>query len=547
MSAAALLPGSRRRRALRALASPRAALIAHLISLALGAALLLYLGKDQWFFFDEWDFIWPDEGLRRLVEGHNGHWSLVPIAIWLALQQTLGLASYLPFLTFAIAAHLVTAHLLWRLLRRTRCDTWLSTAVIAVFVCLGAGSENLLWAFQVGYVGAIAFALGAVLLVSRRELTAGASVWAGALLALGAASSGTALPFFAAVGIVGLRLHGWRRTALILVPPSLIYLAWLVVLAGENPTSVYRASGVADSLRGIPVYVARMFVDGLTTVTPVPAFGIVLVTAIVVWIVLRLRSGVPSPAETIALAMLVAGLTFAVLTAYSRLQLGTDAAASSRYVYYVVVAVLPAITILLTRVASRRVLAFSAVAALIAAVGVFNVGVLVEAARTEAGRERTTHALISAALALADTHPDGVDLDATPDPQFLSRTLGEVRVLERDFGLTRIDFSDAERLTALVNVGLVTREGAASGEECTPLAVGDSLSVPVSGTILRADDDATIVSLVAAEREVRSDPRQLTLARGTTSVMSATEVELVVESLSGAVSRCSVVDADADE
>ena len=60
-----------------------------------------------------------------------------------------------------------------------------------------------MWAFQMGFMGAMAFGLGALLVALRPRLGAlGASSAIVALLTLGAATAGTALPLFLAVGVV---------------------------------------------------------------------------------------------------------------------------------------------------------------------------------------------------------------------------------------------------------------------------------------------------------------------------------------------------------
>lgn len=537
MTATAPLSTTWRRRAEGTLASARAAGWGHGVTLILGALVLLYAGRGQWFYFDEWDFMWQPEALRRLVEGHNGHWSLIPIAIWLALENTLGLGSYLPYLALAFAAHLVLAHLLWRLLRRVRCQPWISTFLIAVFIFLGTATENLMWAFQFGYMGAIAFAIGALLIVARDRLSVPGALGAAALLTLGAATSGTALPFFAAVLVVVLFTHGWRRALLVIGPPAVIYLVWYTLVAGDNPTAIYRATGIGNSLQGIPQFMARMWVDGLTTVTPVPSFGLVIVTAIAIWVLARVRRP-PSKAELIAYGMLVSGILFAALTAYSRLAVGPGGGTAPRYAYLIVVAVLPAVSIILTYVvgASRR--ALLAVCALIAVVLVHNVGALISIAYADSDRERTTHALISAAAALADEYPDAVDLDARPDPRLVPRTLGELLILEREDGLERAPFSQSESLTALLNVATSLTPGPTSDPDCrTPLQAGNEIAASPEGLVLIAEP-GTRLTMAAAEGTVTSANGEFVLEDRSTRLTTPYEVRFVIRESTAPVFAC---------
>lgn len=511
------------------LASARAAGWTHAATLVVGAVVLIYVGRGQWFYFDEWDFMWQPEALRRLVEGHNGHWSLVPISAWLLLQQTFGLGSYLPFLLLAIVAHLVLAHLLWRVLQRVRCQPWLATGLATAFIFFGTATENLMWAFQFGYMGAIAFALGALLLVSRPALRLGGAIGAAALLTLGAATAGTALPFFVPVALTALVVLGWKRALIVAAPPTLIYLFWYLAIAGENPTVIYRATGVGDSLRGIPEFMSRMYVDGLGQITPVPLFGIVLLTAVATWAVLRLRRRLDAEA-VIVLGMLAAGIVFAGLTAYSRLGVGPGGGTAPRYVYLVVVSILPAVGVMLTRLVAASAKRLLAISALIAVVIVFNAGALISISYTDSDREQSTRGLISAALDLADEYPDRVNLDARPDPVFVPPTLGRLQVLETDFGLTRGPYSPSQRLSALVNVGVALEPVDVVPPDCTRVLVaGDKFTASASGSVLRTDGEVEF-SVAALGAGVTSSDGTITLEGGPVRLVPPFEVDMVVRS-----------------
>ena len=288
---------------------------------------LLYVARNQWFYFDEWDIIWPAEASRRFIEGHNGHWSSIPIAVWTAIQRTLGLGSYLPYIGAAIAAHVVVAHLLWRVLRHIGTSPWIATSLIAVFVFFGAAAENLMWAFQMGFMGAMAFGLGALLVSLRLTLGTGSIVAVIALLTLGAATAGTALPLFLAVVVVILYRHGWRKALIAVGIPSAVYLIWYTLIAGPNPTAIYRAQSVGEMMRGSRVRRAHVR-RGVRRVHPVPGFGVIVITAIGLWVVwVAVGRSLTTPV-VVATGMLGSGLLFAALTAYSRLELGVVSAAS---------------------------------------------------------------------------------------------------------------------------------------------------------------------------------------------------------------------------
>ncbi|HEV2761257.1 MAG TPA: hypothetical protein VGV86_16980, partial [Acidimicrobiales bacterium] len=147
----------------------RLAVALHVVALVGGFLVLLYCNRDQWFFGDEWDFL-GHRGVvgaeRTIWAPHTDHWSTGPILIYRALYHRYGLLSYMPYVTVLLVLHVAVTHLLWRLMVRAGVDGPLATALSAVYVLLGAGYENLLWAFQIGFIGSVALGFAALLLVN---------------------------------------------------------------------------------------------------------------------------------------------------------------------------------------------------------------------------------------------------------------------------------------------------------------------------------------------------------------------------------------------
>ena len=162
-------------------------LLVHLLSLVAGGLVLLRVNRQQWFFGDEWEFL---GGVRRttpwydqLLQPHNEHWSTAPYVIYRLLEAAFGIRSYWPYIGLAILLHLVVVHLVWRVMLQARITPWVATVAVLPLLVLGAGSQNLLWAFQIGFLGSVALGLGTMLLVNhagawqRRD-------WAGIALAV---------------------------------------------------------------------------------------------------------------------------------------------------------------------------------------------------------------------------------------------------------------------------------------------------------------------------------------------------------------------------
>jgi len=135
---------------------------AHILSLTVAALLLVYWSTRQWFRLDEWDFV-ANRGVRLGAQGlfypHNEHWSTIPILTSRGLFNLVGVRDYWLHALPLIIAHLVAAHLLWRLMLRHQIEPWTATALVGAFLLLGVGSSALIFAFNVTFVGSLAFGL----------------------------------------------------------------------------------------------------------------------------------------------------------------------------------------------------------------------------------------------------------------------------------------------------------------------------------------------------------------------------------------------------
>ncbi|MGH6654940.1 MAG: hypothetical protein ACRDVE_07010, partial [Actinocrinis sp.] len=177
---------------------------------------ILYAARNLTFYYDEWSFIQTASHWRPrdYFVPHNEHWSTVPMLIYKVLLEVGGTRSYLPYLAVLLLMHVCTAFVLFLIIRR-RCGDLLALSAAAILLFLGRGYEDLLWAFQIGFLGSVLFGLLAIWLlgggasgaadgggrgegrgVGRLRATAGS---ASLLLAL--MSSGIGLFFVAAVAV----------------------------------------------------------------------------------------------------------------------------------------------------------------------------------------------------------------------------------------------------------------------------------------------------------------------------------------------------------
>ncbi|HEY5229664.1 MAG TPA: hypothetical protein VIJ11_02080 [Galbitalea sp.] len=402
--------------------------VAHYGSLVVGLAIILVIARDQWFFGDDWAILAPHlDG--AVMQPHVGHWNLIPAIAFQSLRNLVGLGSYLPYLALALLAHLAVAHLSWRILNRVGVPAWGATIVGFLIVLLGAGAENILWAFQFGFMGAVAVGLGLVLLLDRDRLGAGRVVAVIVLAILAPMFSGTFIPLLAAAAIVGIVRRGILRTTVLFLPAAAIYVTWYVSYALHDPATpqgVHTVAGAAFAL----VYAGAMLAGGLGRALPYIGLGFVPALAVIVWFVVTVRRGIRGPALA-AYALACGAVVFVILTAYARSGFGLSAAAAQRYAYVTIVLLLPGLSLLVARLVRGRKRWTIAATVLALLLVVFNAGTLEVSGEVQAAREQASRLRIDSDYRVVSVaHPRRVVLDAPADPKWApDLTGGDLRQL----------------------------------------------------------------------------------------------------------------------
>ncbi|HEX3605759.1 MAG TPA: hypothetical protein VH134_07530 [Candidatus Dormibacteraeota bacterium] len=356
----------------------RAALAVHLASLAGAFAALMYVSRNIWFFADDWEF------LARRRHGttigvwvpHNEHWSTVPILVYRALYDLVGLRSYRPYMAVLLVVHLLLAHLLWRWMRRSGAGAWIATALAAMFLLLGAGWECLLFPFAMNFSGALLFGFAALLLADHdgRFGPRDVAAWAVAVVAL--MWSGVAVSMVAIMGIAVLLRRGVLAALATVSVPAAVYLAWFAAVGhhNANTTPASRAQ-----LLEVPTFVWVGLTRGVEGITGLPGAGPVLVLALLV-LLLRERDAARHRAA-VAVAAALGTVALLALTGVGRIALGVDAAAAPRYAYAVGALLLVGTAIVVTELGRSSAAITAVVLAAVAAFTVQGAGQLVTAAR----------------------------------------------------------------------------------------------------------------------------------------------------------------------
>ena len=205
---------------------------------ALVFAVLLYMTSYMNFFWDEWDFISYDRSwtVDVFLLPHNEHWSTIPILVWKVLFVVAGIRSHIPYEAAVLAAHVATVLLMFTLVRRRSGDLPAFAAAVT-FLVLGTGGTDIVWAFQIGFVGSVAFGLLAMLLLDGDPPFPGRLLPASAALLASLMCSGTGLAFLVAVAVELAVDRRRRRFLLSLVIPIGAYGEWFLAYGAGLPGS----------------------------------------------------------------------------------------------------------------------------------------------------------------------------------------------------------------------------------------------------------------------------------------------------------------------
>jgi hypothetical protein len=214
---------------------------------AVSAALLLTLGSRLTFLLDDWEFLLYRQGFTAdsVLSPHGEHISIAPVLIYKTLLDTTGMESSGPYLAVSVALFLAAALLLFVYLRR-RVDPWLALLGAGIVLFLGPAFDDLIWDFQMGFNGSLAFGLAALLMLERGDRRGDAA--ACGLLTVGMTFTSLELPFIAAACVdVVLRPDRLRRLYVPAVP-ALVYLIWWIGWGHEADTaiSLHNAASVPE-------------------------------------------------------------------------------------------------------------------------------------------------------------------------------------------------------------------------------------------------------------------------------------------------------------
>ena len=328
--------------------------VAHYLSLVACAVFVLAIAGEQWFYLDEFVYLGYSRdtlgALGSLLENYNQHWSTYPILVYRGLRDTVGLGAYWPYVLVGVAGHLAVVHLLWLLMLRVAVAPLVATSLALVVLVTPAAVEHVLWGVNIGFLGSLAAGLGCLLLVPFVGGWSSRDRLAVVLATLSLPFSGMSILMVGTIGLSLLLLRGWRIALRFMVVPLVVQAAWAILYGGSE----------LGGLTGAPGFMVDGLVGAGEHLLGGPHWlGIAFAIAYVAML-LALARTVPGP-RSLPFALLLSASLCLALIGVGRAGLNNPEA--GRYAYNVVVTTMPAIGVLLTRLASARAGAAAVVAA----------------------------------------------------------------------------------------------------------------------------------------------------------------------------------------
>jgi hypothetical protein len=211
---------------------------------AIAVVLILVLARNLSSMGDEWAYIVDRRlTLESMLQPHNEHLAFLHVLVYRGLVETVGTGSYLPYQLVLMAVHVTAAGGVLALLSRyVSLEASLAAAVLFLF--LGSGYDNLLAAFQMGFAGAVALGMWAMVVVDRLWLST-------ALLTAALWTLGSGLFHVAPVALL-IDARRWLLLPLITYGARLFLIGRDAVLFPDvGPYPLFTATGLGSSVGGL--------------------------------------------------------------------------------------------------------------------------------------------------------------------------------------------------------------------------------------------------------------------------------------------------------
>ncbi len=385
-----------------------------LVVALLTGAYLLYLNRNLWFYGDDFSFIFDryfeaksGDLSSAILQPHNEHPAILPSATYLLIESVFGLNHHWIFMIPVLAMHTVIVICVGFLLSKVITSPVLVVAGTCVVAFLSAGVENLFWAFQFGFIGAIAFGFLHLVLVYGQTVISWRD-YVGALCAIAAVTTqGTGLTSLFVVAIYLILSRRWKALVIAITPAAFVFLLWRVSY-GSNEN---HSKPTQYQLLELHKYVWKGLTTAADGIFHLTGIAAVLLLSLLVFFSLRYAR---SPRYYLGISLLTGAIFFYTVNGLGRIHLGIDQAGVSRYAYVgVALLVIPlffSIDTVLTKVSTKNVIAL-AIATWAVVVGSME---LTQHSRFRVNADSDRFGNMSAAIELS--YSQVVRLDALPSP-----------------------------------------------------------------------------------------------------------------------------------
>ena len=504
----------------------------------IAAGLIVWLNRGIWFYGDDWAYFTiryfeftGGQKLEALFSPHNEHWVTLPVAIHLVLQRIFGLRTRLPYVGVLALAHATVVYCTSLIVFRSVGRKWLAWSAGVGVVFLSSGFENLVWTFQITFVGAFALGLVAFLLIDSNQPSNFKDALIGGVGVLALATAGTAVAIlFALVALLLIRGQ-WRRLPLTVGPGLTAFAVWYAIYGRDsvqpNPTNTQRLD--------VPAYVWRGVSASLDGLAHVPGVATVLIILIGLAFI---KSSVPRKNYEVPVALAVGGVFFFTLNGLSRVQYGIDQAASSRYLYLGVVFFTPIVAVsIVSFVESSRRGKYLSIALLLW-LGITGITNLTKDrnARATSDKQRLSSILATVQLADLSSTPNEI----YPSPQWdIKLTLADLVRLNQYGMLPARNIDETYLLDAMVNHFITVTAVA----RYTPTSIHKILT-DQNATITSASDGCIAVATTASPTRIVVYPtgnEPLVLFSETQNSISMTAGSAGSKNVSGAAKQLELV------
>jgi hypothetical protein len=313
------------------------------LAIPAGVVILLIINRNQWFRGDEFGFLvnrrrmWGAGDLvGALFEPHNEHWSTGAFLLYMTLFKLFRFSTYVPYLLLLYGFHVMLVLALRAVLVRAGTDRWLATGGAILMLLMGSGMENLLWAFQIGFVGSIAVGMVALLLSDHDGLLGWRDALGVAVLLVALTFSGPALVMVVVIAVNALWHRRWWTLAAYAGTVVVVFAGWYLTFGRE-----------AERMATKPDLLVPYLWSGLTSAvdgaTQLVGAAAVILPVIVVAAARRARDGrLPG----LVVAMAAGAVSLYVMTGVGRASQGVGQSGSSRYIYIGAALLMPALLML---------------------------------------------------------------------------------------------------------------------------------------------------------------------------------------------------------